>query len=542
MVILILAVFGTACTGGRKDAGRRVELAEDDGLLTPYNETLVVNVMRVNNTDIWFPEGESFNDNILTRFYKEKLNIEYNIKWLIERGQMSRQLDLAIAAGDLPDLFEVNVGQLYRLAAAGLIEPLTDYYDRYVTGEVKADYEYNNRTFLNMATINGELYGVPQPDDFSGRIPLMYIRQDWLDRLGLAAPTNVEEFLAVCHAFVHLDPDGNGQNDTWAMAIDNGLGASLDFIANVFEHYPYGWDEFDGKLAWTDIQPSLLEPLNLLREMYARGYIDPEFAVKDTARVAQDIAAGRVGILPGVFWNPMYQLQMSKTANPQAEWAVYPMLQNEQGEYYKPISSITNHRYLVVRKGFGNPEAAFKGQNLWRELWRGEYSDFFHMNNQQDYNMAQENFKLYQPFWYDPPLKNYEVNIPLRAAWAARDISLLTDQEAIKHFNNFVETVEGRARSLTGWSEMIIRLHSFEIIHRVYGGSDPSLYKFTRYAGPWSRVFAQRQPLVDQIRNEFIIRYIMDQDSDFDGYVVRWIQSGGQELTDEVNAWYEANN
>jgi putative aldouronate transport system substrate-binding protein len=534
-----------AFAGGGSQApsgGGAVTLDPNDGPLTPYREPVTVNVMRENNTDIWFPDGETIRDNVLTRFYKEKLNIVYNVKWTAERGQMARQLDLAIAANDLPDMFEVNPSQVYRLAIAGQIEPLTAYYNKYVVGPVKADYEYNNSAFLKLATVNGELYAVPESDDFAGRIPLMYIRQDWLDKLGLQAPTNMQEFLAVCDAFVNRDPDGNGRKDTWAMAIDNNLGNSFDIIANAFAHYPNQWDDYNGKLAYTDIQESVLKPLDVLRDMYRRGYIDPQFAVKDGNKVAEDIAADRIGIVPGVFWTPLWQPQMNKKANPNAEWAAYPMLKNDRGAYNKPISDITCYRFLVVRKGYAHPEAAFKSNNLWRELWRGQYSEFYHGSNQAAYNKAQEDFKYYPPFWYDPPLKNYEVNIPVRAAWNNnRNLSQLTDQEGIKHFKNFIETIEGRAPSLTGWSEMIVRLHSFEIIEKIYGGTDSSLYHFTKYTGPVDRVISEKQPLVDKVRLEFLIRYIMNEDSDFQGFVRNWLRAGGQDMTDDVNVWYTTN-
>jgi putative aldouronate transport system substrate-binding protein len=547
-LMMLLMVMGTVFVfaGGRSQQstvpGGPVILDPNDGPLTPYREPVVVNIMRENNTDIWFPEGESIRDNILTRFYREKLNIVYNVKWTAERGQMGQQLDLAIAANDLPDMFEANASQVYRLAVAGQIEPLTPYYDKYVVGAVKGDYEYNNRAFLNMATVDGELYGVPESDDFAGRIPLLYIRQDWLDRLGLQAPANLQEFLAVCDAFVNQDPDGNGRKDTWAMAINSGLGNSLDFIANAFGHYPNQWDDYGGKLAYTDIQESILGPLNVLRDMYKKGYIDPEFGVKDDTKMGQDIASDRIGMLPGVFWTPLAHPQSNKKANPGAEWAVYPMLKNDRGQYYKPISDITCYRFLVVRKGYAHPEAAFKSNNLWRELWRGEYSEFYHGNNQAAYNRAQEDFKFYPPFWYDPPLKNYDVNVPVRAAWNNnRNLAQLTDQEAIKHFKNFLETIEGRAQSLTGWSEMIVRLHSFEVIEKIYGGTDSSLYHFTGYRGPVDRVISEKTPLVDRVRLEFLVKYIMDQDSDFQGYVRNWLRAGGQDLTDDVNTWYVDN-
>ena len=43
---------------------------------------------------------------------------------------------------------------------------------------------------------------------------VMIIRQDWLDKLGLKAPTTIDEFEEVIRAFTEDDPDGNGQKDT----------------------------------------------------------------------------------------------------------------------------------------------------------------------------------------------------------------------------------------------------------------------------------------------------------------------------------------
>ena len=48
----------------------------------------------------------------------------------------------------------------------------------------------------------------------------MFIRQDWLDNLGLKMPTTIEELKEVARAFTEDDPDGNGQNDTYGLAVD----------------------------------------------------------------------------------------------------------------------------------------------------------------------------------------------------------------------------------------------------------------------------------------------------------------------------------
>jgi putative aldouronate transport system substrate-binding protein len=550
LILTGLMVLGSVLVfagGGQQPATKGVAVGPDDGPLTPYREPLTINIMRENNTDVWYPEGESYKDNILTRFYKEKLNIVYNVKWSAERGTMGTQLDLAIAANDLPDMFEVNSSQVYRLAVAGQIEPLTKYYDRYVVGPVKADYEYADKVYLSQTTVNGEMYAVPCSDDLAGGsdgIPILLFRQDWLDKLGLKAPTTKQEFLAVCDAFVNRDPDGNGQKDTWAFAVGNNLDFAFTNISNVFGHYPNKWDVYDGKLAWNDIQPSVLKPLDFLRDMYKKGYIDPQFAVKDLwTKVSEDVAAGKIGIVPGVFWTPIWGgIVGSKKANPAAEWTPHSILLNDQGKLNTVSADINCDRYIVVKKGFPNPEAAFKQQNLWRELWRGQYAEFYHGNNQARYNKAMEDFKTYPPFWYDPATKNYDVSLEQRYAWEhGKDLSLVKDQEGIKHFKNFLETLEGKSPSLNGWAEMIIRLNLWPVIEKQYGGKDPARYHYTMYKGPIDRVISEKKPLADKVRIEFLTKYIMGETDDFQGYVKDWLNAGGQDWTNDVNVWYSAN-
>ncbi|GHU03901.1 sugar ABC transporter substrate-binding protein [Spirochaetia bacterium] len=543
-LLAVLSAAMLAAGGQQGTTSKGVAVGPDDGPLTPYQAPLTINIMRENNTDVWYPAGENYKDNILTRFYKEKLNIIYNVKWSAEKGQMGTQLDLAIAANDLPDMFEVNASQVYRLAMAGQIEPLTKYYDKYVVGPVKADYEFGNKAYLTGATVNGELYAVPCSDDFAGSIPLMYIRQDWLDKLGLQAPTTVQEFLAVSDAFVNRDPDGNGKKDTWAFAMSTDMNFAFDFLSNVYSHYPNQWDVYNAKLGYTDIQQSVLKPLDLLKTMYQRGYIDPQFAVKDFwSKVSEDVSAGRVGIVPGVFWGGIYSgLLGNHRADPKAVWSVYPMLKDDSGKLPVALANVSCGRYIVVKKGYPNPEAAFKQQNLWRELWRGQYADFYHGNNQAKYNMAGEDFKYYQPFWYDPATKNYDVSLEMREAWAQnKNIALVKDWEGKKHFQNFLDLEAGKEVGANGWGEMIIRLHGWPIIEKQYGGKDPSKYHYSKYQGPIDRVMSEKQPLVDKVRLEFLTKYIMGQDSDFQGYVRNWLNAGGQELTDDVNVWYSKN-
>ena len=66
-------------------------------------------------------------------------------------------------------------------------------------------------------------YGLPQLSAADGTCDLLWIRTDWLDNLGLKAPTTMDELLEVARAFRYDDPDGNGQDDTWGIGFPEGI-------------------------------------------------------------------------------------------------------------------------------------------------------------------------------------------------------------------------------------------------------------------------------------------------------------------------------
>ena len=76
---------------------------------------------------------------------------------------------------------------------------------------------------LDMGVVDGKTYGIPVPISFE--YCMSFIREDWLNHLGLSIPTNLDELYDVAVAFTNDDPDGNGKNDTFALTGNNGLRA-----------------------------------------------------------------------------------------------------------------------------------------------------------------------------------------------------------------------------------------------------------------------------------------------------------------------------
>lgn len=74
--------------------------------------------------------------------------------------------------------------------------------------------------------------------------PLLWLRTDWLTKLGLSEPKTWEEVLQISNAFTTKDPDGNGKADTFGIALSkdiiNGY-PSLNGFLNAYGAYPRIW-------------------------------------------------------------------------------------------------------------------------------------------------------------------------------------------------------------------------------------------------------------------------------------------------------------
>lgn len=57
----------------------------------------------------------------------------------------------------------------------------------------------------------GERYGIPIFDYAYNGDSVMFIREDWLKKLGLEEPKTMDELVTVMDAFTNQDPDGNGK-------------------------------------------------------------------------------------------------------------------------------------------------------------------------------------------------------------------------------------------------------------------------------------------------------------------------------------------
>ncbi|OGN93038.1 MAG: hypothetical protein A2Y88_10515 [Chloroflexi bacterium RBG_13_48_10] len=257
----------------------------------------------------------------------EELNINLTYVIIPTGADGEAKLNAVAAANDLPDLFQLvsasgdSRGALKRLVDLGLVAPVDDLMPL-MPERVKL--HYNDPLAIDLVTFDGKQYGLPEPPPLPRREGFV-IRQDWLDKLDLEAPTTPEEILAVAKAFTEQDPDGNGQNDTYGLGgfiVGQGLGNRFDFIMGAYG-VPGLWNFNDpGNFGLNVRNPLYPEALAFFKSIVDAKVIDPDWPTltRDDFR-----ARWKQGLF-GIMWEDFAALSNKSnyepfdTNFPEGEW------------------------------------------------------------------------------------------------------------------------------------------------------------------------------------------------------------------------------
>lgn len=148
-------------------------------------------------------------------------------------------------------------------------------------------------------TVNGQLVGVYRARPI-GRNGLSY-RADWAEKLGLSEPKTIEDVYNMMYAFTYDDPDGNGIDDTYGLAMCKYTGP-FDIMQTWFG-VGNGWVEKDGKLVPVHQTEEYMEALNWFKKMYEDGLIYSDWATRDTNTWTDSVKNGECGMYVDVLDN-----------------------------------------------------------------------------------------------------------------------------------------------------------------------------------------------------------------------------------------------
>ncbi|WP_339313693.1 extracellular solute-binding protein [Paenibacillus sp. FSL M7-0896] len=511
-------------------------LYEEPGL-SKYDPPIQLSFVRENNDALEeilkeLP-GESLEHNRWTELYEEVLGIRVTYDWTEWSSIYSRKLGVSLASGDIPDIVRVNASQLRVLSNAGLIQDLSEVYDQYATPLTRKVLSEEGTGPFETVTLDGKLMAIPETNSSIEGAMFLWIRTDWLERLGLQPPQTMAEVLAISKAFTQQDPDGNGKHDTYGLAATKYLWDPVmgltGFMAG-YGAYPGIWiKDKTGKLVYGGIQPEVKHALQVLQELYRTGQIDREFAFKDGVKASDWIEHEQVGMMYGEQWGS-FLVQSSREHNPQAEWQAFPLV-SESGAAPKVPLPFSTNQFLAVKQGVQHPEALIKLINLHLEKNWGATSEV-----ERYYNAPQAVWKL-SPVTPFPVQKNLEAFRELETFRRNGDASVLQDEA--KTIQKRIAAYEaGGADSETGWGweRTYGPSGAFSILDG-YERNSQLLYE--SFVGAPTETMIEKQNILNNLQIDAFLDIIQGRPlSEFDNFVAQWNKLGGEQITAEVNDWY----
>ncbi|KYG27076.1 ABC transporter substrate-binding protein [Alkalihalobacillus trypoxylicola] len=508
--------------------------------LSKYESTIDLNLVRNTSKNLTnllkeFP-GDTLSDNRWTRLYKDTLGINIQYNWIAEDNLYHQKLGVDIVSRNFPDVMKVNTQQLRELANAGLIQDLNDVYETYMTPFTKEVMYQEGIDPFEVVRMDQKLMGIPVLESSVEAVQYIWIRTDWLEQLGMSPPETMDDLLEISKAFTFEDPDQNGVDDTYGLAVtqyiwDPAMGLS-GFMAG-FNSYPNLWlENEEGKLVYGGIQSEVKDALLALQTMYQSGEIDEEFMFKDGNQVSEQIKDGTIGLLYGEQWASFLVADSVKNNN-KAEWGVFPIVTNEEDKLARvPIQRKMNE-YWVVRKGYEHPEAIMKMINLHLEMNWGESAEY-----ENYYSTPYPVWQL-SPVTPFPPLKNLDAYLQIDNAVANNQISNLKG-EAKAIYEKMDSYHSQNDFNGWGWALTYGSDGAFSVLNEYIENEQILLDK---YVGILSDSMGERKTILEHKKLDTYINIILGSPIEtFDDFVQDWEKMGGEEITKEINDFYQQLN
>jgi putative aldouronate transport system substrate-binding protein len=519
-----------------------------------YDQTVVLTSVRSFETSETLPEGDTPENNQYTRYVKDTLNIDVQYIWTSATADYDQKVNLTIASNDIPDAMVVNLSQLTQMVAADQLADLTETYNTYVAPPVKQMMDSSKGIALDAVTFDGKIMAIPAltvPDD---GYQLMWIRKDWLDKLGLPVPKTIDDVEKTAQAFVTQDPGGVGKGTVIGiLGPQNGGLIHTDFtqptngmwtfdpVFGAFHAYPGFWVKgSDGKVAYGSILPETKTALAKLADWYKKGLIDPEMGVRKDS--SAPVAGSTAGIYFGEWWNGYWPLPDAIKNNPTANWQAYAVPLDDQG-VWNPHVGTPATSFVVVRKGYENPEAAMKIVNLFNrdeskfDLTKGSLANEVLRIPQAMYDEGNVTFQALmdvlngktQPADYkDPKYAPYKL--------LADDVTKIQALKKQPFENMDIQYWDPNA-DFSAWSRMYSILVGDGAIYNPIGGADKvNIVHSATYATTATMI--DKWANLQKLESETFLKIIVGTapiDS-FDQFVKDWKAQGGDEITAEVQS------
>ncbi|KPG73766.1 extracellular solute-binding protein [Enterococcus sp. RIT-PI-f] len=454
-------------------------------------------------------------DNMVHQKLEEYTGKEITINWVPNPSYVDK-MNITLASDDIPEIIVIQGKDpgFVKSAENGTFWDLTDYIQDY------PNLSQANEEILQASSLNGKVYGIYRARDLMRSTAI--IRKDWLEKLGLEEPQNIEDLYNVAKAFKEQDPEGNGEGKTTGIIIPN-FAQAFD-ILTIWYGAGNNWVDENGTLKPSFQTDEYLEAIKFAQKMVDEGLINKDFATLSSDNWNDPFVNGTGGIILDMYSRASQIANVFKQQDPENgadKVLITGNLAGPDGNVYaQPTAGYSG--FLAI------PKASVKTEEELREVL-----DFIDKTNDKDMQILLNN---------GIEGVNFEVedgfSVAIEGTEEATEVANAIKSYAQMGTNVTEESVLYTAKPATDKDLEFWNLRkSLEERDLAYAVYDPAAAYVTD-------TYATKGAQLDQIITDARVKFIAGQidEAGWKDAITLWENSGGKDLIEETNTLYQADN
>jgi len=483
-----------------------------------------------NNSNL--PEGNTYEDNAYTRYLRKMLNIQNESVHMEREERYDEYVNILVKDHTLPDVLVVSDREtLHELVENDLVADLTDVYKFCTSPRIKEMYDSYGGELLEGGMFDGRLMAIPETVIDHGPC-LLWLRKDWMEELDLAEPKTLEEAFTIIEEFKKNRMGTEPGEEPIGLLCDTSLvgttstNYSVEPVFDNFGAFPQRWimDEYGG-VVYGSVTGETKEALGYLNQLYERGILDTDFALRAQNNLRDIVVEGKCGAFFGLWWTPNNPLMDTYDRDGTAEWEPYYLTEDALNGSQR-FTTFRDNKYVVVRKGYEHPEIVMKIISVLFDYTRYEAKDADEVNSYFALNVDPTARPLVINVDYYEA--TYKVTENIRKALNGKiSVNSLSAIEK-SYYDACSNYLEGRNVTAEDWAAYKSRISAVGLL--IDGDYKPPVRKYLEDTDgeiPEALKTLEKNTFIQIIMGKKPLDY-------FDEFVELWYEQGGKELTEQV--------
>lgn len=497
MLVAVMMITLVACGKSPKNVDSDVVKTQEGKNSTNVESSDQINFDKKIDLSIftWGPKDILEGDPVVETI-NEKFNVNLKIQRILAK-EYKQNLELKIAANDLPDLFryQSSAVQMYTtLQEDGYLANFTEYAKKYNLSGIQS--VINDPEAARFSEEDG-FYQLPT--NKGGADAGIVVRKDWLDKLNMKMPETYEEYYEMLKAFKDNNLGGADGIPHTGYDVNDLTFLTKDLMSGYVG--ANDWKKVGEEWQSTKIIPEFQEGLKYWKRLYNEGLFDQEYFTLNENQANSKIISGKSGAMLTLVSNRYETLQKSlKENDPEAELDIItPNLKGPAGHVYLTPTGYSDP-VVIIKKG-KTEETISRAMAVMDFLRSEEGIDLTQNGIEGVHYTIEGDKKVYNDTYKDQFISGI-----------GHMLAMLTDYRSAR------EVLEGPVSNYFKENEQ------YAVINPAEG--------FT------NDVFQEASISVEDVYSQWIIEFMVgkkDIDNDWDDYVKALQKAGLNQMTEEVN-------